>query len=84
MSLSCLCIVFIAGPLVRVHDLDHHSFRQGSTFFGDQVDKCHRVSVKAGQTLIIPSGWIHAVLTTTDTIAFGGNFLHFYNVGLQG
>ena len=57
---------------------------QGSTFFGDQVDKCHRVSVKAGQTLIIPSGWIHAVLTTTDTIAFGGNFLHFYNVGLQG
>jgi F-box/leucine-rich repeat protein 10/11 len=34
------------------------------------------VELKAHQTLIIPSGWIHAVYTDQDSIVFGGNFLH--------
>ena len=28
-------------------------------------------------------GWIHAVLTPVDSLVFGGNFLHRYNIGLQ-
>lgn len=39
-----------------------------------------RVVVKEGQTLLIPAGWIHAVLTTIDSLAFGGNFLHLGNL----
>ncbi|KFO09041.1 Lysine-specific demethylase 7, partial [Balearica regulorum gibbericeps] len=29
------------------------------------------------------SGWIHAVLTSQDCMAFGGNFLHNLNIGMQ-
>uniref|UniRef100_A0A8C5NVT6 PHD finger protein 8 n=1 Tax=Jaculus jaculus TaxID=51337 RepID=A0A8C5NVT6_JACJA len=52
------------------------SSNQNEMFFGDQVDKCYKCSVKQGQTLFIPTGWIHAVLTPVDCLAFGGNFLH--------
>jgi len=31
----------------------------------------------------ISSGWIHAVLTPVDSLVFGGNFLHRYNIALQ-
>ena len=37
-----------------------------------------RVELRTGQTLIIPSGWIHAVLTPDDSLVFGGNFLHSF------
>ncbi|KAM9325164.1 histone lysine demethylase PHF8 [Gastrophryne carolinensis] len=59
------------------------SSNQNEMFFGDQVDKCFRCSVKQGQTLFIPTGWIHAVLTPVDCLAFGGNFLHSLNVAMQ-
>ncbi|XP_070192316.1 lysine-specific demethylase 7B-like isoform X2 [Littorina saxatilis] len=59
------------------------SSTQSETFFGDQVDRCWRAVVKKGQTLFIPSGWIHAVLTPIDSLVFGGNFLHNYNIPLQ-
>ncbi|EDV18946.1 uncharacterized protein TRIADDRAFT_62596 [Trichoplax adhaerens] len=29
------------------------------------------------------AGWIHAVYTPTDSLVFGGNFLHFLNMELQ-
>ena len=29
---------------------------------------------------MIPTGWIHAVYTPVDSLVFGGNFLHAYNV----
>lgn len=48
-----------------------------------QVDACYRCVVRAGETLFIPTGWIHAVLTPTDTLVFGGNFLHSQNIDLQ-
>lgn len=41
------------------------------------------LSVTAGQTLFVPSGWIHAVFTPEDSLVFGGNFLHGYNIGAQ-
>uniref|UniRef100_A0A8C4N3N2 Uncharacterized protein n=1 Tax=Eptatretus burgeri TaxID=7764 RepID=A0A8C4N3N2_EPTBU len=43
------------------------SSNQNEMFFGDQVDKCYRCVVKQGQTLFIPTGWIHAVLTPVDS-----------------
>ena len=33
--------------------------------------------------LLPPAGWIHAVLTSQDCMAFGGNFLHNLNIGMQ-
>ena len=33
------------------------------------------VRLASGDTLVIPSGWIHAVYTPEDSMVFGGNFL---------
>ncbi|XP_064605290.1 histone lysine demethylase PHF8-like isoform X2 [Liolophura sinensis] len=59
------------------------SSNQSETFFGDQVDRCYKCVVKQGQTFFIPTGWIHAVFTPIDSLVFGGNFLHSYNIALQ-
>ena len=47
------------------------------------MDKCYKCVVRQGQTLFIPTGWIHAVLTPIDSLVFGGNFLHNFHIGLQ-
>ncbi|XP_071983537.1 lysine-specific demethylase PHF2 isoform X3 [Engystomops pustulosus] len=52
-------------------------------FFADQVDKCYKCTVKQGQTLFIPSGWIYATLTPVDCLAFSGHFLHSLSVEMQ-
>ncbi|KAM6986360.1 lysine-specific demethylase 7B-like isoform 1-T1 [Aplochiton taeniatus] len=59
------------------------SSNQSEVFFGDKVDKCYKVVVPQGTTLLIPTGWIHAVLTSQDCMAFGGNFLHNLNIDMQ-
>ncbi|ESO88867.1 hypothetical protein LOTGIDRAFT_125461 [Lottia gigantea] len=59
------------------------STNQSETFFGDQVDKCYKCRVRMGQTLFIPTGWIHAVFTPIDSLVFGGNYLHSLNIPLQ-
>eukprot|EP01041_Mallomonas_annulata_P002087 gene2087-4077_t len=53
------------------------SRHQDKTFLGDLVDRdnCMTVDLTAGQTLFIPSAWIHAVYTPMDSLVFGGNFL---------
>lgn len=56
---------------------------QSETFLGDMVDKCYKLKLKAGQTVFIPTGWIHAVYTPVNSIVFGGNFLHSLNIQLQ-
>ena len=33
--------------------------------------------------MMIPTGWIHAVLTPVDSLVFGGNFLHSLNIEMQ-
>jgi hypothetical protein len=54
---------------------------QDDIFFGDLVPgQCFCVDVLPGQTLIIPSGWIHAVFTPEDSLVFGGNFLHSLSI----
>ena len=41
------------------------------------------VLLKEHETIIVPSGWIHAVYTCLDSLVFGGNFLHGYSTELQ-
>ncbi|KAM9326298.1 lysine-specific demethylase 2A [Gastrophryne carolinensis] len=59
------------------------SGKQGDIFLGDKVSECQRVELKQGYTFVIPSGWIHAVYTPQDTLVFGGNFLHSFNIPMQ-
>ncbi|XP_042193617.1 lysine-specific demethylase 2B isoform X3 [Callorhinchus milii] len=71
-----------------VHNLEIYeewvlSGKQGDIFLGDRVDGCQRVELKQGYTFLIPSGWIHAVYTPEDTLVFGGNFLHSFNIPMQ-
>ncbi|RVD86030.1 uncharacterized protein DFL_004326 [Arthrobotrys flagrans] len=42
---------------------------------GNGEDIVRRVDLQAGDTMLIPSGWIHAVLTPEDALVIGGNFL---------
>ncbi|CAN0334981.1 unnamed protein product [Pylaiella littoralis] len=56
---------------------------QSQIFFGDLADTCYRVVLNAGETLMIPSGWIHAVFTPKPSLVFGGNFLHSLNLPMQ-
>ncbi|KAI4819652.1 hypothetical protein KUCAC02_004892 [Chaenocephalus aceratus] len=59
------------------------SGKQGDIFLGDKCFDCQRIELKQGNTFIIPSGWIHAVYTPEDTLVFGGNFLHSFNIPMQ-
>ena len=56
---------------------------QASTWFGDVEGvkgNVFHVTLTAGNTLIIPTGWIHAVYTPSDSLVFGGNFLHGFGM----
>uniref|UniRef100_A0A669ETP5 [histone H3]-dimethyl-L-lysine(36) demethylase n=1 Tax=Oreochromis niloticus TaxID=8128 RepID=A0A669ETP5_ORENI len=59
------------------------SGKQGDIFLGDKCHDCQRIELHQGNTFIIPSGWIHAVYTPEDTLVFGGNFLHSFNIPMQ-
>lgn len=51
---------------------------QETVFLADMLaaGECYYVDLEPGNTLIIPSGWIHAVYTPIDSFVIGGNFLH--------
>ncbi|XP_033123248.1 lysine-specific demethylase 2B-like [Anneissia japonica] len=59
------------------------SGKQGDVFLGDRVKQCGRIKLESGDTFFIPSGWIHAVYTPEDSLVFGGNFLHSFNIPKQ-
>jgi hypothetical protein len=64
--------------LCRVH--------QATTFFPSLLPADSglvMVALREHQTLLIPSGWIHAVYTSHDSIVFGGNFLHGLDIQRQ-
>ena len=42
-----------------------------------------RCVIRTGETVFLPSGWIHAVMTPTDSMVFGGNFLHKLCIPMQ-
>ncbi|KAF9304397.1 JmjC domain-containing histone demethylation protein 1, partial [Podila horticola] len=57
---------------------------QEDNFFSDLVDgQCYEVELKEGDTLFVPAGWIHAVFTPTNSMVFGGNFLHSLHIPMQ-
>ena len=56
---------------------------QNWTFLGDQTKECYRVDLSEGDTMLIPSGWIHAVWTPEDSLVIGGNFLTRMNFAMQ-
>ena len=56
---------------------------QNWTFLADQTKECYRVDLSEGDTMLIPSGWIHAVWTPEDSLVIGGNFLTRMNFGMQ-
>ncbi|CAG5116109.1 unnamed protein product, partial [Candidula unifasciata] len=79
-------IFWLAPPSQR--NIDRYvewtlSAKQGDTFLGDLLEQCQRITLEAGYTFIIPSGWIHAVYTPKDSLVFGGNFLHSFNIENQ-
>lgn len=52
------------------------SSTMNATWFPDLVDEpCMIVKLHKGDTMFIPSGWIHAVYTPVDSMVIGGNFL---------
>lgn len=59
------------------------SGKQGDIFLGDKCHDTQRIELQRGYTFMIPSGWIHAVYTPEDTLVFGGNFLHSFNIPMQ-
>lgn len=56
---------------------------QDSMFLGNQTKECYRVDLSEGDTMLIPSGWIHAVWTPENSLVIGGNFLTRLNYGMQ-
>ncbi|GAB7344544.1 hypothetical protein MBLNU457_2370t2 [Dothideomycetes sp. NU457] len=56
---------------------------QNHTFLGDKTKECYRVDLKEGDTMLIPSGWIHAVWTPANSLVIGGNFLTHMHYSMQ-
>ncbi|KAM0748242.1 Clavaminate synthase-like protein, partial [Meredithblackwellia eburnea MCA 4105] len=59
------------------------SERQENTWLGDMVDEVYKIELGPGNTMIIPTGWIHSVYTPEDSLVIGGNFVHSLNIGTQ-
>jgi hypothetical protein len=83
-------VFYVVEPTELNLDLFHNyqSNPKGTeTFFGDVVKEAgssiYKISVEEGETVFIPSGWIHAVWTPEDSMVFGGNFIHDLNVEMQ-
>uniref|UniRef100_A0A8C9THN2 Lysine-specific demethylase PHF2 n=1 Tax=Scleropages formosus TaxID=113540 RepID=A0A8C9THN2_SCLFO len=79
-------IFFLIKPTsanMSLYERWRSSSNHSEMFFADQVDKCYKCTLKQGQTLLIPSGWIYAVLTPVDGLAFSGHFVHSLSVEMQ-
>jgi F-box and leucine-rich repeat protein 10/11 len=56
---------------------------QNDTFLPDLTKECYRVDLYPGDTMLIPSGWIHSVWTPEDSLVIGGNYLTRLHIGMQ-
>ncbi|KAI9668458.1 MAG: JmjC domain-containing histone demethylation protein 1 [Alyxoria varia] len=56
---------------------------QSSNFLGSICGECYRVDLYPGDTMLIPSGWIHAVWTPENSLVIGGNFLTRLHYAMQ-
>lgn len=68
---------------MRAYDAWNNSRDQRQRFLADEVSRCVRVQLHAGDTMFIPSGWIHAVYTAHDSLVIGGNFLTSLHLAQQ-
>ncbi|VDQ13076.1 unnamed protein product [Trichobilharzia regenti] len=61
---------------------DNHRTIFFPDFVADLLRKgmLYYLHVSPGQTIFLPSGWIHAVYTPSDCLVFGGNFLNELHV----
>uniref|UniRef100_A0AAX7T3L3 Lysine-specific demethylase PHF2 n=1 Tax=Astatotilapia calliptera TaxID=8154 RepID=A0AAX7T3L3_ASTCA len=79
-------IFFLIKPTsanLSLYERWRSSSNHSEMFFADQVDKCYKCTLKQGQSLFIPSGWINAILTPVDCLAFSGHFVHNLSVEMQ-
>ncbi|XP_061687376.1 lysine-specific demethylase phf2 isoform X2 [Syngnathoides biaculeatus] len=79
-------IFFLIKPTsanLSLYERWRSSSNHSEMFFADQVDKCYKCPLRQGQTLFIPSGWINAILTPVDCLAFSGHFVHNLSVEMQ-
>ncbi len=62
------------------HRVRHIGFLEYCDKYCNKIpdDEVFHVEFAAGETLLLPSGWIHCVITTEDALVFGGNLLHDY------
>ncbi|XP_054982612.1 lysine-specific demethylase PHF2 isoform X4 [Sorex araneus] len=72
-----------ASANISLYERWQSASNHSEMFFADQVDRCYKCTLKQGQTLFIPSGWIYATLTPVDCLAFSGHFLHSLSVEMQ-
>lgn len=60
---------------LKAYEEWNDSPQQNFTFLPDITKECYRVDLSEGDTMLIPSGWIHAVWTPETSLVIGGNFL---------
>jgi F-box/leucine-rich repeat protein 10/11 len=60
---------------LKAYEEWNDSPQQNFTFLPHITKECYRVDLNAGDTMLIPSGWIHAVWTPETSLVIGGNFL---------
>lgn len=79
--------VFLLVPPKKANLLSFEEWsssdRQGSVFFADRATGCQKLELTAGDTLMLPGGWPHCVVTPEDSVVLGGNFLTGYNLPMQ-
>ncbi|PNS17482.1 hypothetical protein CAC42_8025 [Sphaceloma murrayae] len=61
----------------------NNSPQQNFTFLPYITKECYRVDLFEGDTMLIPSGWIHAVWTPSNSLVIGGNFLTHMHYSMQ-
>lgn len=60
---------------LKAYEEWNDSPQQNYTFLPNITKECYRVNLSEGDTMLIPSGWIHAVWTPETSLVIGGNFL---------
>jgi hypothetical protein len=81
-----ICLIKPTNDNLKIYEKWLCPFNVSKIFLPELItDKStiYYVRLLPNETLIIPSGYIHAVYTAKDSIVFGGNFLHSNDVKMQ-
>eukprot|EP00977_Amphora_coffeiformis_P017161 scaffold5479_cov199-Amphora_coffeaeformis.AAC.100 len=75
------CLIAPTATNLQVYQAWLCSKHQDADFLPDNLpphcrSEVYKIRLEPHQTLIIPSGWIHAVYTPEDSLVLGGNFVH--------